>query len=221
MSFSVYQCWTLQSWKRCYEVEPNIYRFFSPHLSHLREEKFFIDCGIPPDVARLIDRANRHEQGLSFLGILPNQLRRILQASTANVEEPWLDISKHLFWQGYNLWTVRKNLTKEFWKNIAPDDWKKHKEKNRKTQTKNLRKRKNKEIVSQCIDPFHFLMKCDNLSNEKPTNCACSAFHRPQKRTMSYDIRNFLFSFPSLKSPITTNTEFSVKDYYQKKNFST
>ena len=112
-------------------------------------------------------------------------------------------------------------MTKEFWKNIAPDDWKKHKEKNRKTQTKNLRKRKNKEIVSQCIDPFHFLMKCDNLSNEKPTNCASSEFHRPQKRTMSYDIRNFLFSFPSLKSPTTTNTEFSVKDYYQKKNFST
>src|ERR1700691_5240670 len=49
----------------------------------------------------------------------------------------------------------------------------------------------------------------------------CSEFHRPQKRTVSYDIRNFLFSFPSLKSPTTTNTEFSVKDYYQKKNFST
>src|SRR6185437_5655927 len=77
------------------------------------------------------------------------------------------------------------------------------------------RKRKNKEIVSPCI-----LMKCDNLSNEKPTNCACSEF-RPQKRTMSYDIRNFFFSFPSLKSPTTTHTEFSVKDYYQKKNFST
>jgi Fe-S cluster biosynthesis and repair protein YggX len=193
-------------------------------LSHPREEKFFIDCGIPQDVARLIDRANRHEQGLSLLGILPNQFRRILQASSANFEEPWLDISKHLFWHGYNLWTVRKKLTREFWKNIAPDDWKKHKEKDtNKINNKNLRKRKNKEIMSQCTDPFHFLKKCDNLSKEKPTICPCSEFHRPQKRSISYDIRNFVTSFPTLKCPtkIITKTQVNKSFSSKKKKFST
>ena len=211
------------------KVEPNIYRFFSPHLSHLREEKFFIDCGIPQEVARLIDRANRHEQGLSLLGILPNQFRRILQASSANFEEPWLDISKHLFWHGYDLWTLRKNRTREFWKDIALDDWKKHKEKGKKDRTnkintKNLRKRKNKEIMSQCTDPFHFLVKCDNLNKEKPTLCPCSQPHRPQKRTISYDIRNFITSFPTLKCPTLINTEIQVKDNslsHKKKKYST
>jgi hypothetical protein len=171
------------------------------------EEKHLIDCGIPAELARKIDRTNRHEHGLSVLGILPNQLRTILRDSTesrTDAEKAWIDISKTLFWQGYAIWSMRKKLNKVFWKDIAPSEWNKYNINSsihRKAKQKaylSRRKRKHHSTPSSCSNPFHFLHKCGDYSKEKPTNCPCSQSHRPMKRSVIHDIRSLISSFPKL-----------------------
>ena len=163
------------------------YQFFCHRPFKRREEKHFVECGISHELARLIDRCNQHALGLSILGILPNQLRKILKVSSDDAEAAWLDISDTLFWEGYNMWCARKKLIKAFWTNLAPQEW--HK------QRKNCdRKKKN---VSHCTDPFHFLKKYQDLSGEKLTKCPCSEYYRSHP-TKSKDIRNY-FIFPRIK----------------------
>ena len=182
------------------------YRFFS-QSNMKKEEKHLIDCRIPAELARKIDRTNRHERGLSVLGILPNQLRTILCDSTesrTDAEKAWIDISKTLFWQGYAIWSMRKKLNKVFWKDIAPTEWNKYNINSsihRKAKQKaylSRRKRKHHSTPSSCSNPFHFLNKCGDYSKEKPTNCPCSQSHRPMKRSVIHDIRSLISSFPKL-----------------------
>ena len=167
-----------------------VYSPFSAHSSKGLELKHLVQIGVPVDLAKLINCTNLHEKGLTVLGILPRQVRTILQGSikkSRKPRKPGLDISKALFWQGYELWSKRKSMMKEFWKNIAPEEWKTHKKqkvkrkekKNGKSQTKEKKgsKRKRKEDeISQCVDPFHFIQKCDNLSKERLTKCSCFRF---------------------------------------------
>ena len=51
------------------------------------------------------------------------------QESERKHEEALSDISKTLFWKGYAIWTKRKALIADYWKNIARDEWKVHKSK--------------------------------------------------------------------------------------------
>jgi len=204
-------------------VKPHTaYRFFLPH-SCVNEEKHLIRCGLPADLAKLIDRANRHEQSLSLLGILPNQLRTILRTSD-KVDEMMLDLSKTLFWKGYDLWVLRKNLTKEFWKNVAPEEWKSHKKKkkerkrnNSKAESKGKAKRQRKSRrnkkseITDCVDPFHFLTKCEALSKERETKCLCSRFHRPKKRKAELNIENFMTVFPKLHPMSSRDIELLIR----------
>ena len=47
------------------------------------------------------------------------------------------ELSKELFWKGYGIWKTRKRLMSNFWKNIAPEEWKLNKgQNNRKKITK-------------------------------------------------------------------------------------
>jgi len=149
------------------------YRFFC-QSNMKKEEKHFIDCGIPAELARKIDRTNRHEQGLSLLGILPNQLRAMLRNSTesiAEAEKAWTDVSKTLFWQGYSIWSMRRKLNAAFWKNIAPADWKKYKSdpsksgKVKQSGYPSRRKRKQKSSPS-CANPFHFLDNAEIIAKK-------------------------------------------------------
>ena len=64
-----------------------IYRFFDALAPRRNEEKHMIEGGVPADLARLLDRANRHERSLSILGILPNQLSTIMRHSVEKPDE--------------------------------------------------------------------------------------------------------------------------------------
>ena len=181
------------------------YHFFFPHLGRNKnEESHLIDSGISPEVATLIDRANRHDQTLSVLGILPNQLRKIMRLTDVDAEKAWTDLSKTLFWQGYNIWCTRKHLMRRFWKETAPKEWIKKRKKDR---------RKNKTLnVSQCHDPFHFLRKIDDSSKERSTKCFCSITSK--KSLKNTDIR--IFTTPiSIKilSPFEMKRQIMTKSY--------
>jgi hypothetical protein len=183
----------------------SVYHFFDAHSPKRSEEKHMIDCGVPADLARLIDRANHHEKFLSTLGILPNQLRSLLQQAGAGAEceKAWIDISHNLFWAGYNIWKKRKKLMQSFWNKIAPEEWKKAKQKV-KQRNKNTGKKRKRCNPSQCLDPFHFLPKIHDFTKQLPTRCPCSKYHRSIKHK-SRDIRTFLSSFTSIKAPAIKN----------------
>ena len=80
---------------------------------------------IPLDSAQKISKINNHPKGLSLLGILPNQLRGLLKSGGQDADIAFDDISMELFRHGYRIWIQRKRLNKNFWKNIAPNEWKK------------------------------------------------------------------------------------------------
>jgi hypothetical protein len=136
---------------------------------------------------------------------LPNQLRLILQSTNNNkkeVETGLTDISKTLFWHGYNVWCARKRLVKQFWKKIAPVEWNKYKK-------KNLRVERRKKAI-HCCDPFHFLQKCNNLSKEKSTPCSCSEFHLPIKKIPERNILDFITLFPKIQSQSQKEIEHNI-----------
>jgi hypothetical protein len=161
----------------------NIYKFFDPRAVIRKEERYLIERGIPAELAVLIDRSNRHEKSLSMIGILPNQFRKILQCSTANPEAAWNDISKTLFWSGYLIWKKRKALYKDFWQNIAPEEWNTHRK---------GKKQKRNAYSSNCHDPFHFLGKLKDLSKQRLTRCYCSKSQTVNIHSVTHDIRSYL-----------------------------
>jgi len=177
-----------------------VYRFFDPSFSPRKEETHLIDCGIPAQLARQIDRSNRHERGLSLLGVLPNKLKNILCTSIDKPEEAYTDISKTLFWAGYRIWKKRKLLNGIFWKKIAPEEWKKKgKDKN---STRKKRKRNRGLNSENCRNPLHFFPKNFDFTKQRPNRCKCSEYHRPPKRTVTRDIRSFTNTFPTLQSAL-------------------
>ena len=177
-----------------------IYRLFDPSSSPRNEETHLIGCGIPAQLAKLIDRSNRHERGLSLLGVLPKNFRAILYTSIEKPEEAYNDISKTLFWSGYRIWKQRKVLNTRFWKEIAPDEWKKKgKEK------KSTRKRKHNRGLSSenCRNALHFFPKMFDFTKQRPNRCKCSQYHRPPKRTTTRDIRSFSKMFPTIQKSVS------------------
>jgi len=52
-----------------------VYSPFSPHSSKGLELKHLVQIGVPVDLAKLINRTNLHEKGLTMLGILPRQFK--------------------------------------------------------------------------------------------------------------------------------------------------
>jgi hypothetical protein len=116
--------------------------------------------------------AFQHPWFLGVLGILPNQLRTLLKESGHDCrEEALLDISRTLFFSGYNIWKKRQILNSKFWKEIAPE--------NRKHKSSNRKKRKVDEVASQskCKNPFHFLARHSNFHNNALQNVIAEICH--------------------------------------------
>ena len=102
--------------------------------------------GATPRLIRLISRINRHPPLLSSVGILPNQLRLILKETTQHFDEAFEDISFTLLWHGYQIWKTRKRLMSNYWKEIAPEEWKPFSKKRLKLTHAQI----------NCKNPFHF-----------------------------------------------------------------
>ena len=132
------------------------------------------------------------------MGILPSHLRILARNSVKEHEEALSDISKTLFWKGYAIWTKRKALIADYWKNIARDEWKVHKSKKQISEHKKTNK--SLKAIYQCANPFHFLVKHRDLSHNMPTPCPCSRNCLSQADMGSRNIQNF-FRVYQLQSP--------------------
>ena len=146
---------------------------------------------LPPVWASLINKINNHSPYLSLIGILPNHLRILLKKLNNDDDRSFEEINKTLFWSGYSIWNNRRKLMSNFWKHIAPDEWKSYDRLN-----------PDSSVHNGCNNPFHFLKKHCDLSQKKPTPCQCSRVTSPFV-SHSLDIRQFLISRKSDKSFLT------------------
>ena len=70
---------------------------------------------------RLLNRMNHHDRFAAVLGILPNQLIRIITEVKPDDKHAILkDLRLTSFWQGYRVWRQRMNLYREYWRDKVP-----------------------------------------------------------------------------------------------------
>ena len=99
-------------------------------------------------------------------------------------------LSDTMFWGGYEIWRKRQILVKNFWKNLAPKEWKVGEKKERKSRAK-------RKLRPNCKNPFHFCEKLSDLSMQLRTVCACSDMKRVSNdKDKCMDIRYFLTKYP-------------------------
>ena len=126
---------------------------------------------------------NRHRFSLSTLGVLPNQLRKLLKPLMGECDSILDNLSRVLFWGGYRIWKQRQRLVRQAWERFRI--------------VKHKRKKK-KEQSTACKSPFHFLSKFVDLSHQRVTRCPCSLVNVPKRK---FDIRSFITisSSPSMQ----------------------
>ena len=92
-----------------------------------------------------------------------------------------MNLRKTFFWSSYRIWKFRKFLVSDYWKCL---NLSKKRKKNQKNDMNN----------SCCNNPFHFLSKIADLSNQRLTRCFCSKIE-PQIVTFP-DIRKLFMKNP-------------------------
>ena len=133
----------------------------------------------PSSTTTTLTSINKHKFSFSVLGILPNQLRKLLRLVMGDCE-PILDhLSKTFFWGGYNIWKARKRLAKQQWERLQN------------MQQKRKPKRKGDKNESACKNPFHYLLKASDLSRQRLTRCPCSKAETKPK-FVETDLRAFM-----------------------------
>ena len=170
---------------------------------------------LPSRAAELIGQMNRHPTFLGVLGILPNQLRSLLkETGHKNREDALLDLSHTLFFAGFRVWKRRQQLANIFWNEVI---------KRKLTGMPKRKKRKRKQLAemdeSKCQNPFHYLHRHSNLSNQRPTKCPCRN-RVEEKIYINQCITDFTSHIPSSSA----RTDFFITDSKtipQKKFFRT
>jgi hypothetical protein len=159
---------------------------------------------IPARPAELIRKVNQHSCFLGILGILPNHLRILLKESGfERREEALLELNRSLFFAGFRIWTKRQQLNSQYWNEIAPENPKNHK-----FATSNRKKHDlyNVALQSKCKNPFHFLVRHCNLSQQRPTKCPCrNAANAKVYKTQP--ITEFIFKFPRIMAHDSARTD--------------
>ena len=64
---------------------------------------------------------NHHDRFAAVLGILPNQLIRMITEVKPDEKDAILkDLRLTSFWHGYRVWRQRMNLNREYWRDKVP-----------------------------------------------------------------------------------------------------
>ena len=108
---------------------------------------------------RLLNRMNQHDRFAAVLGILPNQLIRMITEVKPDDKDAILkDLRLTSFWQGYRVWRQRMNLYREYWRDKVPTCLK-----------------GKPEVLDKCVNPFHYLTLVNPTKAPSLGTCNCSA----------------------------------------------
>ena len=170
------------------DTQTSLYSFFES-CSQLDQHSREIHGAIPASSTYFIRKITHFDQNLLLLGILPNQLRKIgKEHKMEHIEESLLLLSDMLFWEGFEIWKKRTALVNNYWKTIAPNEWK--------IGTKEKKSRGSRKMRLDCKNPFHFCTKHSDLSHQLQTFCLCSDTIRKKPLADLPDIRCFLTKYP-------------------------
>ena len=148
--------------------------------------------GIPVQTAKLIDKANSHPRFLSILGILPNQLRKLLKNVSHDVNKDIENLSYSLFFAGYKIWRKRQTLIRRYWKESASE--------NRPYLKSSISRKILTDSQSNCQNIFHYMPRHSNYSGQRPTRCPCTRVPHKEKPFRGNDITAFIKRFSILES---------------------
>ena len=119
-------------------------------------------------------------------------MRRHLLKRVNQNDDGFEELSKELFWKGYGIWNTRKRRIANFWKNIAPEEWKLHRGKKATKKDNKVKKTKIDKKEYQCQNPFHFLKRHCDLSQRLHTPCPCSRILKRKSIHRYPDIRSLM-----------------------------
>ena len=88
-----------------------------------------------------------------MIGILPNQIIKLFQNKDQG-DKAFEELSRELFWKGYNIWNKRKRLTSKFWTEIAPPEWRVYNGKKENKKSSKVKKKIEKKPYP-CQNIFH------------------------------------------------------------------
>jgi len=169
---------------------PGVFSFHRPH-AHAVDAKQLRRANLPPIVSSALIKINRHKFSLLALGILPNELRKLVRKEKADSEACLDHLRKIFFWGSYRIWKTRKALVTSYWESLQASKVK-------------PKKKSRGQCESGCKSPFHFLVKSVDLSKQRLTRCPCSRIIQPLTRPQFRDIRPFF-------TPKSSKQEFEVK----------
>jgi hypothetical protein len=185
--------------------ESSLYGFFEP--KSFRNHSF--PSTIPAKMTPFLQKIKKFDSKLLLIGILPNQLRSLCKEQKMNdIEAALIKLSDTLFWGGYLLWKKRKVLVAQYWKTVAPQDWR--------LDYKEKKSRHKRRLEPHCKNPFHYCERVSGLSKQHRTDCACSDVKEKLPESKLPDIRSFMHKHPRRTSSIWnsfTTLEKSEKSF--------
>jgi hypothetical protein len=102
---------------------------------------------------------NSHSRFAAVLGILPNQLIRLVRETKPEDQDAILkDLRLTSFWHGYRVWRQRMYLDHEYWRDKAP-----------------LCLKGKPDVLDNCVNPFHYLKLVNPKQAPSLGTCNCSA----------------------------------------------
>src|ERR1700722_15109072 len=118
---------------------------------------------------------NSHDRFAAVLGILPNQLIRLVRETKPEDKDVILkDLRLTSFWHGYRVWQQRMYFNREYWRDKAPMIFK-----------------GKPDVLDNCVNPFHYLKLVNPKQAPSLGTCNCSAqlMLKKKKRKLP-DVKN-------------------------------
>jgi hypothetical protein len=153
----------------------NIYHYYDFSIKRRNEFEHLKKYIKDGNHLRLLNRMNSHDRFAAVLGILPNQLIRLVRETKPEDKDVILkDLRLTSFWHGYRVWQQRMYFNREYWRDKAPTIFK-----------------GKPDVLDNCVNPFHYLKLVNPKQAPSLGTCNCSAqlMLKKKKRKLP-DVKN-------------------------------
>ena len=153
----------------------NIYHYYDFSMKRRNEFEHLKKYIKDGNHLRLLNRMNSHDRFAAVLGILPNQLIRLVRETKPEDKDVILkDLRLTSFWHGYRVWQQRMYFNREYWRDKAPMIFK-----------------GKPDVLDNCVNPFHYLKLVNPKQAPSLGTCNCSAqlMLKKKKRKLP-DVKN-------------------------------
>ena len=157
-----------------YYKSSNIYHYYDFSIKRRNEFEHLKKYIKDGNHLRLLNRMNSHDRFAAVLGILPNQLIRLVRETKPEDKDVILkDLRLTSFWHGYRVWRQRMYLNREYWRDKVPTCFK-----------------GKPDVLDNCVNPFHYLKLVNSRQAPSLGTCNCSAQLKKKKKRKFSEVKN-------------------------------